>query len=259
MAESSRRVAPEEINSLEVLWTEHNKLAQLANEIASDVHCIRDELRQGLREVNALLDRLQANWHVYPTFVPETRREATFERQRQRGSQILEPSDSDDELDRLEQLEISDSEEEVQNVRRRQPRNNDRSHGEYRVKLDIPFFDGKLHIEDYLDWERSVENFFEYMEIDPDRQVKYVACKLKDGASAWWQQVLQTRRREGRRPVRQWNRMKQLLRGHYLPTDYEQMLYMQYQHCSQGQRSVNDYTEEFYRLSARNNLNENTN
>ncbi|KAI0527329.1 hypothetical protein KFK09_002929 [Dendrobium nobile] len=37
------------------------------------------------------------------------------------------------------------------------------------------------------------------------------------------------------------------------------MLYMQYQQCSQGQRSVNDYTEEFYHLSARNNLNENTN
>ncbi|PKU86998.1 hypothetical protein MA16_Dca013945 [Dendrobium catenatum] len=37
------------------------------------------------------------------------------------------------------------------------------------------------------------------------------------------------------------------------------MLYMQYQHCSQGSRSVNDYTKEFYRLSARNNLNESDN
>lgn len=46
------------------------------------------------------------------------------------------------------------------------------------------------------------------------------------------------------------------LAENYLPTDYEQMLYQQYQHCRQGNRSVNDYTEEFYCLSARNNLNE---
>ncbi|XP_020692917.1 uncharacterized protein LOC110107098 [Dendrobium catenatum] len=53
--------------------------------------------------------------------------------------------------------------------------------------------------------------------------------------------------------------MKQLMRGHFLPTDYEQMLYLQYQHCTQGARSVGDYTEEFYRLSARNNLRESDN
>ncbi|XP_028551072.1 uncharacterized protein LOC110094610 [Dendrobium catenatum] len=125
--------------------------------------------------------------------------------------------------------------------------------------MDIPFFDGKLHIEDFLDWERAVETFFEYMDVPRDKQVKYVACRLRGGASAWWQQLLQTRHREGRGSVRSWARMKQLLRSHYLPTDYDQILYMKFQQCTQGQRSVSDYTEEFYRLSARNNLNESAN
>ncbi|PKU86182.1 hypothetical protein MA16_Dca002013 [Dendrobium catenatum] len=146
----------------------------------------------------------------------------------------------------------------VQGHQRRRGNQHANPQGEFRVKLDIPFFDGRLHIEDYLNWERSVETFFEYMDIEPEKQVKYVACRLKGGARAWWLQLLQTRRREGRGPVRNWHRMKQLLRSHFLPTDYEQMLYLRYQHCNQGSRTVNEYTEEFYRLSARNNLNENT-
>ncbi|XP_020702058.1 uncharacterized protein LOC110113720 [Dendrobium catenatum] len=123
----------------------------------------------------------------------------------------------------------------------------------------MPFFDGRLHIEDYLDWERAVEKFFDYMEIEPEKQVKYVSCRLKGGASAWWSQLLQSRRREGRGPVHSWVRMKQLLRAHFLPTDFEHMLYLKYQHCSQGNRSVSEYTEEFYSLSARNDMNETTN
>lgn len=50
--------------------------------------------------------------------------------------------------------------------------------------------------------------------------------------------------------------MKQILRAHFLLEDYEQILYLQYQRCSQISRSVNEHTEEFYKLNARINLNE---
>lgn len=36
------------------------------------------------------------------------------------------------------------------------------------------------------------------------------------------------------------------------------MLYLQYKHCNQGGRPLNDYTKEFYWLSARSNLKEST-
>ncbi|PKU71894.1 RNA-directed DNA polymerase [Dendrobium catenatum] len=172
-------------------------------------------------------------------------------------------SDSDAEGNPRIPHELSDTEEDWQTpfyaVPRRRAEHIHQAQGGFKIKMDIPYFDGRLHIEDYLDWERAIETFFEYMEINPEKQVKYVACRLKGGASAWWLQLLQSRRREGRGDVRSWFRMKQLLRGHFLPTDYEQMLYLKYQHCTQGSRSVNDYTEEFYRLSARNNLQESEN
>ncbi|KAI0514129.1 hypothetical protein KFK09_010163 [Dendrobium nobile] len=54
-------------------------------------------------------------------------------------------------------------------------------------------------------------------------------------------------------------RCPEALRERTLTPNYEHMLYMQYQHCMQGNRSINGYTEEFYRLSVRNNLNESEN
>ena len=70
----------------------------------------------------------------------------------------------------------------------------------------------------------EVDRFFEYIEIPKDRKVKLVAYRLKGGTSVWWERIQQTRRREGRNPVMLWRRMKQLLRGRFLPPDYEQYI-----------------------------------
>uniref|UniRef100_A0A5B7BER3 RNA-directed DNA polymerase n=1 Tax=Davidia involucrata TaxID=16924 RepID=A0A5B7BER3_DAVIN len=130
---------------------------------------------------------------------------------------------------------------------------------EYRMKIDLPSFNGHLHIESFLDWISEVETFFDCMEISDDKQVKLVAYKLKGGASAWWDQVQQNRRRQGKQPVRTWQKMRRLLRERFLPVDYEQVLYQQYQNCRQGGRSVSEYSQEFNTLSSRNNLTETEN
>lgn len=53
--------------------------------------------------------------------------------------------------------------------------------------------------------------------------------------------------------------MKQQLWNHFLLYDYEQQLYVQYQQCLQRTRTINAYTEDFYRLCARNNIRESHN
>lgn len=69
-----------------------------------------------------------------------------------------------------------------------------------------------------------------------------------------WTQEQTSRRLVGKQEVNSWRKMKQLLRARFLPPDYAQILYRQYQSCQQENRTVNEYTEEFYRLEARINL-----
>lgn len=42
-----------------------------------------------------------------------------------------------------------------------------------------------MHITEFLDWVKLMDNYFNYMEILEDKQIKIVAYKLVGGASAW--------------------------------------------------------------------------
>lgn len=97
-----------------------------------------------------------------------------------------------------------------------------------KIKIDFPQFDGHLHIEDFLDWLHTIENFFDYSEVAEEEQVKIDAYKLKGGTSAWWEQLQYNRRREVKQWIWSWPKMRQLLKARFLPVDYEQILYQQF-------------------------------
>lgn len=72
-------------------------------------------------------------------------------------------------------------------------------------------------IPELLDWIKAMDNFFDYMEIPKEMQVKIAAHKLRGGASALWDRIQSIRRRHGELEINSWEIRKRIMFEQFLP------------------------------------------
>ena len=101
-------------------------------------------------------------------------------------------------------------------------------------------------MEDYFDWYAIPEN----------RKVHFVKAKLKATTRLWWHNIENQVHRTGQPPIDTWDEMKLKMKEHFLPTDYEQLMYTKLFSLKQGTKSVEEYTKEFHELSIQNQVQE---
>jgi hypothetical protein len=63
-----------------------------------------------------------------------------------------------------------------------------------KTKMDIPTYEGNMDAEEFLDWIRALDTYFDYEDIKEDKKVKHAVTKLKGHAALWWDELQADRR-----------------------------------------------------------------
>ncbi|XP_031375623.1 uncharacterized protein LOC116190098 [Punica granatum] len=138
---------------------------------------------------------------------------------------------------------------------RRQERDTvDRNMGS--IKLTIPPFQGKSDPDIYIEWERRVELVFDCHNYSEEKKVKLAAVAFTDYAIVWWDQLTVSRRRNGERPIDNWEGMKAVMRRRFVPSHYYRDLYLKLQNLKQGSKTVEEYHKEMEIAMIRANVEE---
>ena len=89
------------------------------------------------------------------------------------------------------------------------------------LKVDVAEFSGQsLKPEDYIDWETSLDNFFEFRDTPLDKQFKMAKVKLTKLAATWLEKVQRQRLREGKEKLKSWDKLKKKMRRKYVPSKH---------------------------------------
>ena len=120
-----------------------------------------------------------------------------------------------------------------------------------RPRLEVSTFAGGLNPEELIDQINEMNKCFDYEDMGEDKRVKFAVTTLKGHAALWWDGVQAERRRVGKQPIKNWNRMVAKLRGKFLPSDYQLSLFRQMHNLRQRLMTVKEYTKEFYKVNIR--------
>jgi len=93
----------------------------------------------------------------------------------------------------------------------------------------IPSFDGNLDIESSLMWIDDFDKLFDIAYILMENHVKFVTYKLKKRILAQWNRLQNIHMQQGKSPISTWRWMKRLLQGKFLPPNYHQILFKQFE------------------------------
>ena len=113
------------------------------------------------------------------------------------------------------------------------------------IRVEAPNFDGSHQPSEYLDWEASMDQYFDWYPMVEERKVRLAKMRLTKLAKTYWLNVESLRGVRRQEPIDTWEDMKAQLRSKYLPPSYHQTLFDEWQSLTQEGKSVAEYIKKF--------------
>lgn len=113
-------------------------------------------------------------------------------------------------------------------------------------KLEVPGFYGTANTEELLDWLVTVEEILEFKRVPLDLCAALIASHFLGRAAAWWKQLKSSRERSGKQKIIAWNLLQNQMKKTFLPFNYDQVMFQKLQNLRQDNRSIEEYSTEFF-------------
>ena len=114
------------------------------------------------------------------------------------------------------------------------------------MDVDVLDFYGCMDVKVFTDWITTLEDYFEWYNMDEGKRVPFVRLKMKGATHVWWWISDERNANHWRPPISRWEETKEKLEDKYLPFDYVDSLFDQPVDCRQGTSIVDDFTERFH-------------
>ena len=88
----------------------------------------------------------------------------------------------------------------------------------------------------------------EFKDVPDNKQVPLVTTRFRSHATSWWSQLKLSRTRRGKEKISSWDKLKKHMRKTFIPYNFERLLFQKFHNIRQGNRSVEDYSTEFYKM-----------
>ena len=112
-------------------------------------------------------------------------------------------------------------------------------------------YEGKLDVEELLDWIRALDKYFDYEDVKEDRKVRHAITRLKGHATLWWDELHADICYKGKQKIKSLDRMVAEMKAKFIHKDYQITLFQRMKNLRQKMMSMKEYTEEFYRINIR--------